>query len=69
MAMRQFDAQREIGIAEIQSGKGARIGLIAKADIHRIRAVFDRGLERWQVSGGADEEHGGLIVTETVVAS
>ncbi len=51
------DPRPQFFAAEIKPGKIARIGLVAKAAIDRIRPCFNGGLECGWRSGGTDQFH------------
>jgi len=51
------DTRNQVGLGEVQAGEGARIGLVAKAEIHRVRAAVDRGLQRREISRRTHEIH------------
>ncbi len=51
------DAFAQFRFAEVQSGEGAGIGLVAKADVHRIGTVFDGRFQCRQIPGGTNQLH------------
>jgi hypothetical protein len=53
------DGTVELFVVHVQPGEMPGVGVIAKADIHRIGALAHRGFERRQVACGADQLHGG----------
>ena len=55
--MRVADALTGFGKIEIEAGEVARVGAVAKADVDRVGAVIDGGLQRRQAAGRADEFH------------
>ena len=42
-------------LVEVEAGEIARVGVVTVAEIDRIGAIIDRGLERRQAAGRADQ--------------
>jgi len=55
--VRVADAGADLVHAEIEAGEVARVGGVAKAEVHGIRAVIHGRLERRQTAGRTDQFH------------